>query len=90
MSGGSVRPNSQMALPGLGIPVDPWTGHVLPPIVTERLKKLKEAELAFRLVLHELDGTTEGSRPGNRHMARAFDKLDDAVHSAFSAIMSKG
>ena len=85
-----LRPNDQMHMPGLGVPVDPWTGFVLPPVVIQRLQRLKEAEREFRLVLHELDGTTEGSRPGNRHMARAFDKLEDAQHSAFAAIMSRG
>ena len=33
---GSARPNDQMHLPGLGVPVDPWTGFALPPVVTER------------------------------------------------------
>ena len=37
------RPNDQMSLPGLGVPVDPWTGHLIYPVVTERLKKLQEA-----------------------------------------------
>jgi hypothetical protein len=76
-----------MHLPGLGVPVDPWTGFVLPPIVTERLKKLKEAERAFKLVLHELDGTTEGSRPGNRRMALAFTRLEEATQWAAAAVM---
>ena len=85
MSG--LRPNDQMHLPGLGVPVDPWTGHVLPPVVTQRLVKLKEAERAFRLVLHELDGTTEGSLPGNRSMALAFTSLETAKLWAYSAII---
>lgn len=84
---GSARPNDQMHLPGLGVPVDPWTGYVLPPVVTERLKKLREAEHVFRLVLHELDGTTEGSRPGNRRMALAFTKLEEAMLWAGEAVM---
>ena len=86
MSSG-VRPNDQMHLPGLGVPVDPWTGWVLPPVVVERLKKLKEAERAFRLALHELDGTTEGSRPGNRRMALAFTNIEQATQWAAAAVM---
>jgi len=88
MSGG-LRPNDQMHLPGLGVPVDPWTGFMLHPVVTERLKKLKEAEHAFRLVLHELDGTTEGSTPGNRSMALAFTKLDEVAMWAFAATIGR-
>jgi len=87
---GSARPNDQMHLPGLGVPVDPWTGFVLMPVVTERLKKLKEAERAYRLVLHELDGTTEGSRTGNRSMGFAFDKLEEATMWAFAAVIDRG
>ncbi len=90
MSGGSVRSNDQMSLPGLGVAVDPWTGFLLKPVITERLKNLKEAEIAFKLVLHELDGTTEGSRPGNAHMAQAFVKLEEAMHWAASAVMGRG
>lgn len=82
-----LRPNDQMHLPGLGVPVDPWTGYVLPPVVTARLTKLKEAEKAFRLVLHELDGTTEGSRPGNRRMALAFTSLETTLMWAGNAIL---
>jgi hypothetical protein len=78
-----------MHLPGLGVPVDPWTGYVLMPVITERLKKLKEAERAFRLVLHELDGTTEGSLPGNRNMALAFTKLDETAMWAFAAVIGR-
>ena len=84
------RPNSQMHLPGLGVAVDPWTGFVLPPVVTQRLTKLREAEQAFRMVLHELDGTTEGSTPGNRQMALAFTKLEEAVMWAGAAIIDGG
>jgi len=86
---GSERPNDQMHLPGLGVPVDPWTGHVLPPIVTQRLQKLKEAEAAFRLALHELDGTTVGSLPGNRSMALAFTKLEETTMWAFAAVIDR-
>ena len=87
---GSARPNDQMHLPGLGVPVDPWTGFVLKPVVTERLKKLREAERQFRLVLHELDGTTEGSAPGNRQMALAFTKLEEAMLWAGAAVIDGG
>jgi hypothetical protein len=88
MSSG-LRPNDQMHLPGLGVPVDPWTGFVLPPVVTARLQKLKEAERNFRLVLHELDGTTEGSRPGNVSMAAAFTRLEEATMWASNAILDR-
>ena len=84
-----MRPNDQMHLPGLGVPVDPWTGHVLHPIKTERLKKLKEAERNFRLVLHELDGTTEGSQTGNYRMSRAFTKLAEAAMWASEAVLER-
>jgi len=83
----SMRPNDQMHLPGLGVPVDPWTGFALPPIITERLKKLREADRAFRLVLHELDGTTEGSNPGDSRMAMAFTKLEEASLWASAALL---
>jgi hypothetical protein len=79
-----------MHLPGFGVPVDPWTGHALKPIVIARLSKLKECETAFRLCLHELDGTTVGSKPGDRRMERAFVKLDEAVQWASAAIMEHG
>jgi hypothetical protein len=78
-----------MHLPGLGVPVDPWTGQPLPMVATLRLDRLREAERAFRLALHELDGTTEGSRPGNRHMAEAFTHLEQATMWAFQAILER-
>ena len=84
---GSMRPNDQMHLPGLGVPLDPWNGQVLRPVQVERIHRLKEAERAFRLVLHDLDGTTEGSRPGNRAMAHAFIKLEEAMMWAGSAVL---
>lgn len=86
---GSVRPNDQMHLPGMavGVPVDPRTGFVLPPVVIERLQLLKAAEDTFRSVLHQLDGTTEGSRPGDRRMALAFTKLEEASLWASAAIL---
>lgn len=86
MSSG-FRPSDQMHLPGLGVPVDPWTGHLLSGVATARLRKLREAELVFRSVLHELDGSSEGSRPGDRRMLLAFTKLEEAVLWAGEAIM---
>jgi hypothetical protein len=87
---GGHRPNEQMRLPGLGVPVDPWTGELLQPVVIERLKKLKDAEEAFRNVLHELDGTSPGSRPGNRRMALAFTSLEQSVLWASMAVLGHG
>jgi len=84
---GSMRPNDQMHLPGLGVPIDPLTGQVLKPVITERLRQLKEAEIKFRMVLHDLDGTTYGSRPGNRRMALAFTKLEEAMLWASDAVL---
>ena len=83
----SARPNDQMHLPGLGVPVDPWTGQALDPRAILRIAKLGEAEEAFRRVLHELDGTTEGSQPGDRRMALAFTKLDEAIMWAAAAVL---
>jgi hypothetical protein len=79
-----------MSLPGLGVPVDPKTGFVLKPVVTQRLKRLDDVAVIFRSALHELDGTTMGSRPGDRRMALAFTKLDEAVMWASAAIMDHG
>jgi hypothetical protein len=84
------RPNNQMHLPGLGVPVDPWTGALLPPLTTTRLTTLRDAERVFRLILHDLDGTTEGSRPGDRRMAMAFTKLEEAAMWAGAAILDRG
>jgi len=83
----SQRPNEQMHLPGIGIPVDPRTGFQLSPVVMARIARLKEAEDALRNLLHELDGTTPGSRPGDRRMAMAFTKLDEAAMWASAAIL---
>jgi len=83
----SMRPNDQMSLPGLGIPVDPATGERLSPVVMARLARLRDAEGVTRQILHELDGTTPGSRPGDRRMAMAFTKLDEAVMWASAAIL---
>jgi hypothetical protein len=78
-----------MSLPGLVVPVNPWTGQAMRPVVIERMTRLKEAQKAFRLALHELDGTTEGSMPGNRSMAVAFTKLDEATMWAGNAILGE-
>lgn len=88
MSSG-FRPNDQMHLPGLGVPVDPWTGHLLPPVVIQRLSRLKDAEKAYREVLHELAGTTYGTPPGDKRMAYAFTKLDESTMWAFAAIIDR-
>ena len=79
-----------MSLPGLGVPVDPWTGQLIKPVTMARMARLKEAERAFRLALHDLDGTTEGSRPGNRRMALAFTHLEEATLWASAAVLDHG
>ena len=79
-----------MSLPGLGVPVDPWTGWPLKQVVMFRLQKLRDAEDAYRIVLHELDGTTTGSRPGDRRMALAFTKLEEASLWAQAAVLDRG
>ena len=81
------RPNEQMRLPGLGVPVDPFNGELLPAVTLARLERLKTAEDVFRQILHELDGTTLGSRPGDRRMALAFTKLEEAVMWASAAVL---
>jgi len=83
----SFRPNEQMSLPGLGVPVDPLTGELLKAVVFTRLERLKAAESVFRQQLHELDGTTMGSRPGDRRMALAFTKLEEACMWATAAVL---
>lgn len=83
-----VRPNEAMSLPGFGVPVDPWTGQLLKPVICARLTRLRDAEKVFHLALHELDGTTEGSRPGDRRMALAFTKLEEAMLWAGAAILN--
>ena len=61
MSSG-LRPNEQMHLPGLGVPIDPWTGDLLSPVKLARIRRLQDAEGVVRQILHELDGTSPGSR----------------------------
>lgn len=86
----SFRPNEQMHLPGLGIPVDPCSGEPLRPEVLRRIRQLREAEMEFCRVMHELDGTSEGSRPGDRRMAHAFNRFEEAVMWAEAAILDHG
>jgi len=78
-----------MRLPGLGVPVDPLTGYPLSQVVLGRLAKLKDVVWTLRLALHELDGTTEGSQPGNRCMAMAFTKLDEVAMWAAEAVLER-
>lgn len=87
MSGNSFRLNDQMRLPGIGVPIDPWTRQLLPDVAIARLEKLKEAEKTFRLVLHELDGSSEGTRPGDRRMTNAFTNLEQAMMWAAAAVL---
>lgn len=81
------RPNDQMHLPGLGVPVDPRSGELLSTTTLSRLARLKDAEGVMRQILHELDGTSLGSRPGDRRMALAFTKLEEAVMWAQAAVL---
>jgi hypothetical protein len=76
-----------MHLPGLGVPVDPWTGELLKPVTVARLKRLQDADGIVRQILHELDGTSPGSRPGDARMLRAFVRLDEAMMWAAAAVM---
>ena len=85
--GSGLRPNEQMHLPGLGVPVDPWTGELLKPVVFARLARLKDAEGIVRQIFHELDGSSLGSRPGDRRMQLAFIKLEEAVMWASAAVL---
>ena len=86
----SMRPNEQMHLPGLGVPVDPHNGYPIKQVTIERLRQLKDAEQHLLGVLHTLDGTTMGSRPGDRRMLMAFTKLEEAVMWAEAAILDRG
>ena len=83
----SERPNDQMHLPGFGVPVDPHTGERLSMVQIARLAKLNEAVKVLRLVLHELDGTTLGSRPGDRRMALAFTRLEETAMWGSAAVL---
>ena len=83
----SFRPNDQMHLPGLGVPVDPQTGELLSTVTRARLARLKDAEGIVRQIFHELDGTSLGSRPGDRRMALAFTKLEEAIMWASAAVL---
>ena len=82
-----LRPNEQMHLPGLGVPIDPWTSELLKPVTMARLQRLKDVDGIVRQILHELDGTTLGSRPGDRRMLMAFTKLEEAVMWASAAVL---
>jgi hypothetical protein len=79
-----------MSLPGIGIPVDPQTGFPIKQVTIERLRQLKDAEKQLLAVLHALDGTTMGSRPGDRRMLMAFTKLEEAIMWAEAAILDRG
>jgi hypothetical protein len=76
-----------MHLPGLGVPVDPWSGELLSHVALARLRRLQDAEGVVRQIFHELDGTSLGSRPGDRRMAMAFTKLEEAVMWASAAVL---
>jgi hypothetical protein len=81
------RPNEQMRLPGLGVPIDPLTGELIQPPVLARLTRLRDAEGIVRQILHELSGSTLGSRPGDRRMRMAFTKLEETMMWATAAIL---
>jgi hypothetical protein len=81
------RPNDQMRLPGIGVPIDPRSGELLSTSTMSRLLRLKDAEGVVRQIFHELDGTSLGSRPGDRRMAQAFVKLEEAIMWASAAVL---
>jgi hypothetical protein len=81
------RPNEQMRLPGIGVPIDPRTGELLSTTTMARLARLKDAEGVVRQIFHELDGTSPGSRPGDRRMALAFTSLEQAIMWASAAVL---
>jgi hypothetical protein len=85
MSG--FRPNDQMRLPGLGVPIDPQTGELLSPTQLARLARLKDAEGVMRQILHELDGSSLGSQFGDRRIARAVIKLEEAIMWTVAAVL---
>jgi hypothetical protein len=70
--------------------VDPHNGYPIKQVTLERLRQLKDAEKVMLSVLHTLDGTTVGSRPGDRRMALAFTRLEEAVMWAEAAILDRG
>lgn len=74
-------------VPQLGVPVDPWTGYPLAPVILARIQRYREADKAFRLVLHELDGSSEGTRPGNACMIEAFYKLDEVRQWVLTSLL---
>jgi hypothetical protein len=63
------------------------TGELLQPVALARLRRLQDAEGIVRQILHELDGSTMGSRSGDRRMALAFTKLEETMMWATAAIM---
>ena len=81
------RSNEQMRLPGIGVPIDPRTGELLSTTTMSRLARLKDAEGVMRQILHELDGTSPGSRPGDRRMALAFTSLEQSIMWATAAVL---
>lgn len=83
----SFRPNEQMRLPGIGVPIDPLTGELIQSVTLARIARLKDAEGVVRQILHELDGTSIGSRPGDRRMRLAFTKLEEAMMWASAAVL---
>ena len=63
MSSG-FRPNDQMHLPGLGVPIDPWTGELLQAGDDRAAASgSRKPSGIVRLILHELDGTTWARGP---------------------------
>ena len=83
-----MRPHDPVP-PGIAYPVDPWTGHPLKPVTQARIARLKEASEAFLRALHDLDGTSYGTRPGDPRMASAFTKVDEAVMWATWALLTQ-
>jgi hypothetical protein len=81
----TLRPHDPV--PQLAVPVDPWTGWPLPPATTGRLHRYREAERHFRLTLHELDGTTEGTLSGDARMQKAFERLDETTHWVLAMLL---
>ena len=79
---------SRCSLPGFGIPVDPLDrGAALADPDHADLGAQRSRERCSALLLHDLDGTTPGSRPGDRRMALAFTKLEEAQMWATAAVL---